>query len=518
MLGCPNPSSSSGGTYYTVTFESNGGTVVADQKVREGNTIIRPTNPTKTDVAFGGWYADSELDTVWDFSNDIPTGAMTLYAKWVEARTFHCIDLRNGNWYEVESGLLATGTYCLIYAETSASVLETTAAAVASGYDKKIHHQIIDAFGEPEDVDDNGKTIILLLDILDGYDGSGGYVAGFFQSLRMFLAEHSNEADMLFMDVDPLEAGSEDFYKTLAHEFQHLINFSQTYLVDGKEQDIWINEGLSSAAEYVYRGKVDQDHIDWYNADPYGPIAQGNDFFVWDGYWENEDPNTVLDDYATVNLFFQWLRIHATNGMGIYKEILASDDRDFQAVTSAAARRIDSSYSDWAALLESWHLANILCESSGDYGYKGKINVAMGGFASSDNYEWLFSPGEGILSQMPESGRNTPPSGSGSHIVYMGIDIDPTVIDKISPYSGIASFVFNGNSDISGADETGYVANISTKATSNILRSVAVKNSLPTSWRMDVQTQLDGNLTEFSRKLINGRSAFSSIDKKGLRK
>lgn len=225
-----------------------------------------------------------------------------------------------------------------------------------------------------------------------------------------------------------------------------------------------------------------------------------------------------MDDYATVHLFFQWLRLHASNGTAIYKEILASDDRDFLAVTSAAARRIDSSYGDWTALLGSWHLANILCESSGDYGYKGKINVAMGGFTSANNAKAWLSPGEGILSQMPESGQNIPPSGSGSHIVYMGINAGPTVIDKTSPYRGEASFVFNGNSNISGADETGYVANISTKATSNILRSVEAKNALPSSWRMDVQTQLNGNLTEFSRKLINGRSAFSSIDKKSLRK
>ena len=60
---------------------------------------------------------------------------------------------------------------------------------------------------------------------------------------------------------------------------------------------------------------------------------------MWYGYWEGTNPNTVLDNYATVSLFLQWLRIHASNGTEIYKEILASEDRDVDAVTAAAETR-----------------------------------------------------------------------------------------------------------------------------------------------------------------------------------
>ena len=62
------------------------------------------------------------------------------------------------------------------------------------------------------------------------------------------------------------------------------------------EQDTWINEGLSSAAEYVYKGSHITDKINYYNADPNTYIAQGLNFLTWLNYYEN---------YSTVYLFFQ---------------------------------------------------------------------------------------------------------------------------------------------------------------------------------------------------------------------
>lgn len=69
-------------TMYTVTFDSDGGSAVASQAVEEGTHATEPTDPTKTDYTFGGWYKESTLTTEWDFANDIVTENITLYAKW----------------------------------------------------------------------------------------------------------------------------------------------------------------------------------------------------------------------------------------------------------------------------------------------------------------------------------------------------------------------------------------------------------------------------------------------------
>ena len=67
---------------YTVTFNSNGGSAVDDEKVIEGGTVTKPTDPTKDEYEFGGWYKDAECEEAWDFDEDTVTGDITLYAKW----------------------------------------------------------------------------------------------------------------------------------------------------------------------------------------------------------------------------------------------------------------------------------------------------------------------------------------------------------------------------------------------------------------------------------------------------
>jgi hypothetical protein len=57
--------------------------------------------------------------------------------------------------------LLASGTYCLIYVETGASVTQETAQQIAAEFDNNIYTKITTNFGIPEDVNGDGKTTIL---------------------------------------------------------------------------------------------------------------------------------------------------------------------------------------------------------------------------------------------------------------------------------------------------------------------------------------------------------------------
>jgi uncharacterized repeat protein (TIGR02543 family) len=67
---------------YTVSFNSNGGSPVSNQTVEYGSQASEPDQPTKEDLVFGGWYRDSNLQTVYDFAAPI-TANLTLYAKWL---------------------------------------------------------------------------------------------------------------------------------------------------------------------------------------------------------------------------------------------------------------------------------------------------------------------------------------------------------------------------------------------------------------------------------------------------
>ena len=67
-------------TFYTVTFESNGGSNVASKQTI--GYVARPTDPTKDDYEFAGWYTDAELTNEFNFNDKISEN-ITLYAKWI---------------------------------------------------------------------------------------------------------------------------------------------------------------------------------------------------------------------------------------------------------------------------------------------------------------------------------------------------------------------------------------------------------------------------------------------------
>ena len=67
---------------YTVSFDSDGGSAIASQRVEAGSVAAAPAGPTKTGYIFGGWYTDNTYATAWDFAGTKIAKATTIYAKW----------------------------------------------------------------------------------------------------------------------------------------------------------------------------------------------------------------------------------------------------------------------------------------------------------------------------------------------------------------------------------------------------------------------------------------------------
>lgn len=70
------------GTALTVTFDSQGGSVVPAQTVMAGGKVTKPMDPAKTGYLFGGWFRDREGLVPWDFDVDVVQDSITLYAHW----------------------------------------------------------------------------------------------------------------------------------------------------------------------------------------------------------------------------------------------------------------------------------------------------------------------------------------------------------------------------------------------------------------------------------------------------
>ena len=66
---------------FTITFDSNGGTPVADSDVEGGSSATIPSSPSRSGYTFQGWYSDSELTQTYDWDSAV-TSDLTLYAKW----------------------------------------------------------------------------------------------------------------------------------------------------------------------------------------------------------------------------------------------------------------------------------------------------------------------------------------------------------------------------------------------------------------------------------------------------
>jgi uncharacterized repeat protein (TIGR02543 family) len=68
---------------FNVTFNVNGGSVVSTIVTSIDTTITEPKAPVKRGYIFSGWYKDAAYNNAWDFTTDVVTANITLYAKWI---------------------------------------------------------------------------------------------------------------------------------------------------------------------------------------------------------------------------------------------------------------------------------------------------------------------------------------------------------------------------------------------------------------------------------------------------
>jgi len=394
------------------------------------------------------------------------------------ARRFWAVNMATQAFYQLDAEILATNSICEVWAEKGSGVTAATANNVANAY-YTVYAKMMNTFGYTvNDVNlgivntmeiahwlatgktSGAKLTILLLDIKDGYATKGDpYVGGYFQPLQLFEDAHSNKLDMIYVDTYPSVPGSQNSNETLAHEMQHLMNFvsSIVFRVDGNTlnlTDTWVDEGLSAATEWVYSGQHPEVRWKNYNEDPSKLIAKGNSFYIWGNHDDN--PLAILDDYATVYLFFQYLRLQSDGSDDIYFDIHTSGSSDYRAVTTAT--NINSNHkNNWPLLLRDWYAANYTNNTSGLYGYMNDPtlrNVKPKLFPTTATSVNLY-PGEGVYSRTTASG--TVPSDSGN-IKY--IALSSTGAPSSTTSANGARLTYNVNTDIKGTSESGSTTGI----------------------------------------------------------
>ncbi len=388
---------------------------------------------------------------------------------------------------------MANGTHCVVYLENGRTVSSATIDNLVAEFDGKIWNTVTTNFASPTDTDGNGKIVLLLLDIKDGYDGVNNllYVGGYFFSVDLFAQADlvglgwpahykSNESEILYIDVNPNDPTTTSFKSTVSHEFQHLVNTSRNVISEnGDAMPTWIDEGFAMAAEAIYQD-VDllSSRENWYNNDPLytgaGGVAilegasllYGYPLAVWDPY-SNVSSIAVLNNYALSHLFFGWLRIHM-NSDAFFKTIMDSNDNTLQAVVDVCSATLGADIDTTPKIITRFYMANLLGGNgkiTGIESYLGK-NTHTGPFYfnGAGNQAINILPG-GAFHFINVAYNNWTPAGGDPKIVYALGNIVLDSADYLAPYgtgniNAELMIVLNGASIGNGTAVTAVLPNI----------------------------------------------------------
>jgi hypothetical protein len=281
------------------------------------------------------------------------------------------------DWIEITATLRAAGTHSNIWVtddnfdETNAPVTDLTntddkitedqAVTLAEKFDE-IYRVETPVFGYENGgnlaqtstnyggVDGDPKIQILVYDIDYDYDPNlGGGTFGFFWSKDYYsqnaltssgLSYKTNEAEMFYIDAYFTDRYPDGAYSTLAHEFQHMINFNvktlrySTY-TKTVEAATWYNEMLSMLAEDIIGPLIDippsndehvtKDRMRLFLAD-----------YLSSGVTDWLSGNDVLKSYASAYAFGAYLARNY-GGAQLVKAIMENNTTDEASITAALA-------------------------------------------------------------------------------------------------------------------------------------------------------------------------------------
>ncbi|MEG8946046.1 FlgD immunoglobulin-like domain containing protein [Rosettibacter firmus] len=274
-----------------------------------------------------------------------------------DTKKWYASDFSSNQFYQVSSTCRAVGNFSYIFvedalwnknidAESVQKILEAFEQKTPANSSKGIYQTNVETFGNPPNVDGDSKIIILVLDIKDGYSGSGGYVAGYFHAYHEYTTTqypNSNKAEIYFLDgvQNNFETndGVETALSTTAHEFQHMIHWNY---IQGDET--FFDEAWSLIAEVINGYPLYNQS--YYANEPYNYLYG----------WRRDDQTAVLADYSRAARFALYLK--EMFGTQIFKKYLEGKIKAANGLQYALTQLgYNKKFVD---VLEDWYIANYL--------------------------------------------------------------------------------------------------------------------------------------------------------------
>ncbi len=358
------------------------------------------------------------IDATCRFSNTIDNKALNV---WVE----------NKYWDET-SDIYSTPKYPI-----NQSMIDALSNKFLKTDKDDIYHWITNIFGEEwgvssraEAIDSNNKGFINILlydiDSDENQDGlSNGGVLGFFygrDALKSSAMQYSNECLIFYLDAPFFAYYSEDdvewritnrypaqIISTLAHEFQHMINFYQKLIKvnTNSSTESWLNELCSMVAEDFVADKLGVDGPRGVKSSNPASIPKNFEgrLPLFNGFnSENvtmwHEGGDVLKSYSTSYAFGSYIARNF-GGAKLFNEIVKGNSYvNYQAVVSAVNKMSGKDFS-FLALLREWGASVILSDhiisrvglkyNNGDRWYESTISGTTYRLGSINLYNYMYT-------------------------------------------------------------------------------------------------------------------------------
>ncbi len=264
-----------------------------------------------------------------------------------EIETFWVSDPISQNNYSINAELRYVGPVALLYVDTTLNVPQEAIERSAREFETRIYPRNRALFG-PETAPgiDGDPRLTILNTRLRGVGGYFSTVDTMVKAVNRF----SNERDMFVIGYDSFQIGTESYESTLAHEFQHMIEWSRQ-----AHNPSWFDEGMATLAEDL-NGYTNQTSASRYLAAPDLQLTT----------WES-----ISAHYGCSVLFMRYFYEHYAGDSGLTELIEGNAGSNPEVFARIAARKRPD-IKTFADLYGDWAVANLVNNpsiSDGRYAY-----------------------------------------------------------------------------------------------------------------------------------------------------
>lgn len=282
---------------------------------------------------------------------DLPDVARTtpLDVQVGDVETFWIADILNDTNYEVNARLRYAGPAVLMYVDTEVedAVDQADIERSARQFEESIYPRNRELFGAETSPGVDGDPRLTILNT--PLRGAGGYFSsadGVVKAVNRF----SNEREMFVIGINSYPIGTESYASTLAHEFQHMIEWNEA-----RRSPSWFNEGLSTLAEDL-NGFVNHSTAALHLANPDIQLT------TWAG-----DSAQSGAHYGTSQLFFRYFYDQYAQESGVVELIRLDAGNNIEEFVPIAQRK-QPEITSFADIIADWAVANALNDPTIDNG------------------------------------------------------------------------------------------------------------------------------------------------------